>query len=53
MAGPTWDPSYGWEPVPDTIDGALLCLQTGAQHACPLGSSTQKLTEVEAETHIE
>ena len=30
MAGPTWDPSYGWEPVPDTIDGALLCLQTGA-----------------------
>ena len=40
MTGPTWDLSYGQAPNPDTITDAMLCLQTGAQHGCPLSGST-------------
>ena len=25
MTGPTWDPSHGREPTPDTINDILLC----------------------------
>jgi hypothetical protein len=38
-------------PIPDTISNALLCLQTGALHGCPLRGSTYQLTETDADTH--
>jgi hypothetical protein len=37
---PTWDLSHGQAPNPDTITDAMLCLQTGASHICPLRYST-------------
>jgi hypothetical protein len=40
----------GQEPIPDTINDTLLCLQTGSWHNCPLRSSTQQLTKIDAET---
>ena len=39
------------EPIPDSINDTLLCLQTGAQHNCSLRDSTQQLIETDAETH--
>jgi hypothetical protein len=32
MTGPTWDPSHGRAPRPDTITDAMMCLQMGAWH---------------------
>ena len=51
--GPTFDPSHVQTPVSDTISDTLLCLQTGAQHNCPLRGSIQQLTEIEADTHTQ
>jgi hypothetical protein len=39
------------EPIPDTINDTLLCLQIGDQHNCPLRGSTQQLTETDADIH--
>ena len=40
MTSPTWDPSHGWAPNPDTITDVMLYLQTGTYHGCPLRGST-------------
>ena len=29
-----------WAPIPDIITDAMLCLQTGAWHGCPVRGST-------------
>ena len=34
MTSPTWDPSQGEAPRPDTITDAMVCLQTGTYHDC-------------------
>ena len=44
-----WDPSHGQAPIPNTINDTLLYLQTGA--CCPLGGSTQQLTQTNTDTH--
>ena len=36
----TWDPSQGNAPRPDTITDSMVCLQTGAQHCCPMRGPT-------------
>lgn len=41
MADQAWDLSHGQESVPDTISGALFCLQTGAWCGCPLRALTE------------
>jgi len=51
MVSADWDPPHGWAPIPDTINDALLCLQTGVYHGFPLRDSTKLLTQTEAETH--
>jgi hypothetical protein len=38
MTGPTWNPSHGGAPNPDT--DAMMCSQTGAWHGCPLRGPT-------------
>jgi hypothetical protein len=48
---PNWDPSHGQEPIPDTINDILLCLQIGTWHNYPLRGSTQEPIEMDAETH--
>ena len=50
MTCPTWDPSHGWTPIPDTIIQAMMCLQTGAK----LSSERpyQQLTESDTDTVI-
>jgi hypothetical protein len=40
MTGPTWDPSYGRAPRPDNMAYTMMCLQTEAQHGCPLRGPT-------------
>ena len=35
----------------DIINDTLLCLQTEAQHGCPLRGSTNQLNQTDAETH--
>jgi hypothetical protein len=32
----TWDLAQREAPRPDTITDAMVCLQTGAHHVCPL-----------------
>ena len=36
VTGPTWDPAQGVCLRPDTITGAIVCLQSGALHGYPL-----------------
>jgi hypothetical protein len=43
--------SNGKDPIPDTTNDTLLCLQTGALFNCRLRGKTQQLTQIEAETH--
>ena len=43
--------SHGQAPIPDIINGILLCLQTGGQHNCPLRGFPQQQTDTEADTH--
>jgi hypothetical protein len=40
VTGSTWDPSYGWAAILDTITDAMLCFQIGAYHGCPPRGST-------------
>ena len=41
LTGPTWAPSHGRTPRPDTITDAMMCLQTGAWHDCSLRDHTR------------
>ena len=59
IIGPTWDPSHGQMPIPDTNNDTLLCLQKGAlprswlrqmqtptaKHWCELGDSYGRIGE--------
>jgi hypothetical protein len=40
VIGPTWDQTHSGvvrgAPKPNTITDAIMCLQTGAWHGCPL-----------------
>ena len=40
MTGPTWDPSHGGTPRPDTVTDAMMCLQMGHWHDCSLRGPT-------------
>jgi hypothetical protein len=48
VTAPTWDPSQGEAPRPDTVTDAMLGLQTGAWQGCPLRGPTRQLTETDA-----
>ena len=48
ITGPTLDPSSGQASIINIIND-LLCLQIGG--SCPLRSSTQQLTQTDADTH--
>lgn len=51
MIGPNWDPNHGQEPIPESINDTLSCLQTGTQHNSPLSGSAQQPIETDAEMH--
>jgi hypothetical protein len=47
----TFDPSHACRPNPEPITDAILCLQTGAWHGCPLRVSTRNRLESNADTY--
>jgi hypothetical protein len=49
ITGLTWDPTHGQVSIPDTINDALLCWQTGAH--CLLRGITQQLTRTDTDTY--
>jgi hypothetical protein len=40
VTGPYWDPAQGVAPRPHTIPDAMMCLQIGLYHDCPLKGPT-------------
>jgi hypothetical protein len=42
VTDPNWDPAQGEVPMPDTSTDAMVCLQIGTLHGCPLRDPTSR-----------